>query len=377
MNKDFHYYGTYCAAIIAGFDPNEAKKIAFYAQFVDESTKTNTAKLVAQAKKGKNPTTLNPVYTIQSTDGLLKKYGLNPAKFTTEELAEIEPIWCSFHFLPGGTNSHPSPKNALICQPNSTAVFNMVEQLINHSISAPYPYAHIGMVMHILADTWSHRGFAGIPSKTLNEIPSDVLDQYEHKFSYHYIGKTNLERHSVQCTPLLPRDNSISYLGHGRIGALPDSGYLTYHYTDSANTKITKNNPHDFEMAFKQMVYVMECIKNSDGAFNPERFRNAQCQANDQHQSNDNPHVLTVRNVIRVLTETRGNEDSVCQKMEEFISTSGIENLPEYSHLSFFGNGTEWESLLSFFSAAANHRQMVCTMYPDITGSNNYSSQQS
>ena len=38
MNKDFHYYATYCAAIIAGYSHEEALDICYCAQFVDLCT---------------------------------------------------------------------------------------------------------------------------------------------------------------------------------------------------------------------------------------------------------------------------------------------------------------------------------------------------
>ena len=37
MNMDFHYYATYLAARVAGYEKEEAKTIACAAQYVDES----------------------------------------------------------------------------------------------------------------------------------------------------------------------------------------------------------------------------------------------------------------------------------------------------------------------------------------------------
>ena len=39
MNLDYHYYGTYLAAKIAGYNDSDAKTIAYAAQYVDESSK--------------------------------------------------------------------------------------------------------------------------------------------------------------------------------------------------------------------------------------------------------------------------------------------------------------------------------------------------
>ena len=35
MQLDFHYYATYCAALIAGYDHDESLRIAYCAQFTD------------------------------------------------------------------------------------------------------------------------------------------------------------------------------------------------------------------------------------------------------------------------------------------------------------------------------------------------------
>ncbi|UUC41393.1 hypothetical protein NMZ80_16100 [Clostridioides difficile] len=40
MNLDFHYYGTYLAAKVAGYNDTDAKTIAYAAQYVDESDKS-------------------------------------------------------------------------------------------------------------------------------------------------------------------------------------------------------------------------------------------------------------------------------------------------------------------------------------------------
>ena len=40
MNQDFHYYGTYCAAILAGYTAEESLSIAYCANFVDFCTRS-------------------------------------------------------------------------------------------------------------------------------------------------------------------------------------------------------------------------------------------------------------------------------------------------------------------------------------------------
>ena len=47
MQKDFHYYATYCAAVIAGYSHEESLTVAYSAQFVDCCSRTLLAKVDA------------------------------------------------------------------------------------------------------------------------------------------------------------------------------------------------------------------------------------------------------------------------------------------------------------------------------------------
>ena len=47
MQKDFHYYATYCAACLAGYSHEESMEICYSAQFVDWCSKTLLSKLKA------------------------------------------------------------------------------------------------------------------------------------------------------------------------------------------------------------------------------------------------------------------------------------------------------------------------------------------
>lgn len=385
MDKDFHYYGTYWAAIAAGMGNAEAAKIAFFAQFVDDCTKTTVANL---QKKFKD---LKTVCTSQSVDGMLRKYGINPKEFTEEELAQIEPIWTSFHFLPGGAKENDtdkSKKSELICHPNSETVYIMVANLLNKCMNEKKSYAHIGMVMHILADTWAHRNFAGIPSKDLNET-GQVKDIDKKIISYSYIGSDQIDKNKLNCTPRAPRENSIVYLGHGRLGHLPDYGFAKYYYKPNWKAQeLEKDNRKDFRNALYQMFYVMQCIKNTeqnsfkknfeaDADGNQECFRkefetnadeNQECFKKEFRkpagQNQDYPRNL--EEIYRILTEKKKTEEILSQLEKK---TRG---LPQYSvNLLFDGDDKKnlndaKELFEEFFEAAAEHRTMVVQSFSDL-----------
>lgn len=338
MNKDFHYYGTYMAAKIAGMGEIEAQKIAFYAQFVDECTKEVAEKLVKD-------TSISPVYTVQSGYELFK-LGINPEEFKDVQLEILEPIWTVFHFLPGGGKERMEHRKELICKPNSETVLNMVKHLIETSNNNPLRYAHIGLIMHILADTWAHREFAGIPSKTLNDMGT-VYDEDQKEIHFVFVNG-NI------CTNWMPRENASAYLGHGRIGHLPDYGYRKYSYTNRLGETIEKNNPEEFKKAFEQMIYVMKCIQNPDEIFSEDKFKKSIIESEEE------------RDVLAILCENVSTEE-ICKRLDSYIKQYNKSNgIPTYSHDDFFAGGQERTSLREFFRAAREHRAWVLERYPSI-----------
>ena len=85
MQKDFHYYATYCAAYIAGYTHEESLAIGYSAQFVDCCSRTLLTKL--NGPKSAATTQLQ----MEMMDAKLDPVGLQ----------NITRIWASFHFLPG------------------------------------------------------------------------------------------------------------------------------------------------------------------------------------------------------------------------------------------------------------------------------------
>ena len=85
MNKDFHCYATYCAAILAGYSHEESAVIGYSSQMVDLCTRTMLSKLHAP----------------QSAATTQLQLELMDARTDIIGLQDITRIWASFHFLPG------------------------------------------------------------------------------------------------------------------------------------------------------------------------------------------------------------------------------------------------------------------------------------
>ena len=54
MNSDFHYYATFCASILAGYSNEEARRIAYSANFVDYCTFTLLKKCNEACSEGRS-----------------------------------------------------------------------------------------------------------------------------------------------------------------------------------------------------------------------------------------------------------------------------------------------------------------------------------
>lgn len=281
MNIDFHYYVTYLAARTAGFEKEEARTIAYAAQYVDESTEDMISKELLPGLRETTP-------TIESNSKILKRNV--DLIFEDWEIEQSELIWRSFHFLPG--NVHPkdnlvaymgekeieidtkSINNqvygeegqrafSLMCQPNSVLSEKMVNDIVKRK-GEDYYLELLGIRMHVLADTWSHCYFAGTPSMWVNDAPQDVyyLNGKKMKFPIIKDWSKPLAYNYFLATPAMPSPKSFAYLGHGRMGGVPDVPFMQYRYIPQWNNDyVEKNNPKEYMLAFRQMVYAMVCVR--------------------------------------------------------------------------------------------------------------------
>lgn len=267
MNRDFHYEGTFAAAVIAGFAPEAAATIAWAAQTVDECTKENINKFYPYLNNWA------PVYTCETvTENIKEELSSILSNETSSTLQEIRSIWIPFHFLPGNVEQHITYQGSIplpgerdirdflcMCEPSSNLVLEMIQKAIyifqNHGAQEKKDYlVMIGILMHVLADTWAHKYFTGTPNYHVNEV-SNVQVQNP--------APPLPEEYETSTTPPGLTNYSLSYLGHGRAGHYPDYGCMTYQYQpfwkQPGNT-ITKDGPEDFCCAFEQMEWALRCF---------------------------------------------------------------------------------------------------------------------
>ena len=268
MQKDFHYYATYCAAYLAGYSHQECLDICYSAQFVDWCSVTLLSAL--KAPKAAATTQLQLELMDARTDLL--------------GLQDITRIWSSFHFLPYQLKPTLTKrcksyidKYALICNVNGDLVVDTVNLAKGRSLQA------VGVAMHVLADTWAHRYFAGTPSLVINNTNYYFYELFdtghgvrEQRISFRHNASApdDLEHSIYTNTIFQSSERSIMNLGHGRAGHLPDYSFIRYKYLPAWGEygEIVKNNPSDYLNAFCQMIYAMKYLRGIERSFEKSRY---------------------------------------------------------------------------------------------------------
>lgn len=264
MQRDFHYYATYCAAYIAGYSHSDSLAIAYSAQFVDCCSLTLLQKIGAP---GQAATTQLQLEMMNAPTDIIGRM-------------DITRIWASFHFLPGDLYAKPKKrcsrsylnKYRMICQPDGALLADTVRLAKGKSLQAA------GVAMHVLADTWAHRNFAGTPSLVINNttgyfyelIPEgDWYREREMDFNHNPSATDDPESGKYTNSLYQGSENSIMNLGHGRAGHLPDYSWARYRYMPAWGEyrEIIKDNPTDYMNAFCQMIYALRYLKGDEETF--------------------------------------------------------------------------------------------------------------
>ncbi len=140
MDVEFHYYQTYLIAIKAGFEPKEAKIIAYSAQYLDDND--------ISFKIEKDSQYFYENY-ISQTSNIFK---------SKETWLKLNPV---FHFIPGdplciSASRRDGRMHHLNCTPDSPNA----NEIMDSALESENLY-RIGIAAHGYADTWAHQNFIG------------------------------------------------------------------------------------------------------------------------------------------------------------------------------------------------------------------------
>lgn len=208
MQTDMHFFGTYTLARMAGFPPEQARTVATAAQFVDNAVAAAPISLGGQAY-------LLPVVSAHEMLELEENF----------DRMDQWRVWVPFHFLPGGKGN--TADDRMIClwgEPGNRAA-DAVLRLAMESGTANDAYAlHLlGIVTHVIQDTYAHYGFSGIAHEY------NLVDQT----SLTPLNAEGMRQHLADAFDAFSERISASFadisrLGHGGAGTYPDRPYLRW-----------------------------------------------------------------------------------------------------------------------------------------------------
>ena len=351
MQLDFHYYATYCAAYLAGYSHEESLSICQSAQFVDRCTATLLTKLKAPRAAA---TTQLPLEMMENSSDRVGR-------------ENITRIWSSFHFLPYDLYAAKKrcgkrylDKYRLICQPNSDLAVETVKLAKGSSLQA------VGVAMHVLADTWAHRNFAGTPSLVINntnyhfyELLTDGenVTKRKIKFIHSAVAKDDFENGVYVNSLYQASENAVMNIGHGRAGHLPDYSFARYQYLPAwaDYEEITKDNPKEYYLAFCQMVYALRYLRGETQAFEKETY--------------DFETVAPWESQIKTVLQKRQGKEEACadwKALGEKMSGTAIGDfdMEDYQaeYLNAADSGKDDTYIGKFIQAAIAHKSMVTNM---------------
>lgn len=194
MRKDFHFYAIYALARAAGFPPEQAYTVAYSSQYTDDAVSE-------EAIGFEDDPEFRPVLTAHRLVDL-------------QSVAErtCHRVWMPFHFLPA--NQGGDLPERLVTKPQGES--EIAQEIIRSFLQLPpLPYSlhQLGIILHVLADTYSHQNFLGLRNR-LNSISEVEIP-----------GEADLLRKLVDL--LAPN------LGHAQAGSIPDIPFITWQYRTS------------------------------------------------------------------------------------------------------------------------------------------------
>lgn len=240
MQIDMHYFGTFAMAYAAGFEVKDAHIIATSAQMVDDNSNTGFNLLRPGEAVFGVATAHHPLDAGQRAVELLKS-------------DDSRIIWVPFHFLPG--NQGETFEERLICRQDSDVAQKMMDYYSSTAVvdSHKTHALHLmGVAAHAYADTFSHYGFSGIPSR-LNHVDMSTVRLDE------CLSTTLLETIKLKASDFIEMftgglaDNVG--LGHGSVATFPDRPYLKWSYTLPNGKKLVRDNRATFLKGCEQLHF--------------------------------------------------------------------------------------------------------------------------
>ncbi len=265
MQADMHYYGTYVMARAAGIPARDAQIVAYAAQFVDDSTQTDTevhgdgGRLVGTA-------------TVHTLGQAVANSKIDPD--------EQRRVWVPFHFLPGGKGT--ALEERLLCVKDSDTANEMMDHHVAKAVDSRFGLELLGLSAHVYMDTFAHYGFSGIGSE-FNLVKGDTcvpIDVENAEMERYIIGKKQsfMTRYAPFKVASWFSETVSAALGHGGVATFPDRPFLhwgvEFEKPRPENGRFAdRDNPKDYMDACERTHgYFMSFAKKRYASTNPVTF---------------------------------------------------------------------------------------------------------
>lgn len=232
MQVDMHFHGTYAIARIAGFPPDRARIVATAAEFVDRAVAAD-------------PVDLNGLTFILPVVSAHRMFDMEENSNVMDQWR----VWLPFHFLPGGFGNRVADK--AVCawgEPDNAAAESIVRLALAQK-GQRHDLHLLGLITHVLQDTYAHYGFSGFATDRnrirQSTLISDIND----------LG----DLLSVLWSKASGAMAEASRLGHASVSTCPDIPHLRwrFRYEDAPDLSV----PYDLENRDNRHSFLLSCTR--------------------------------------------------------------------------------------------------------------------
>lgn len=215
MQIDMHFYATYALARAAGIPPDAARTVAHAAQFVDDAIEDTPVLLEHGALYVPVPS-CHPLESGQNLNAIDQWH-----------------VWLPYHFLPG--NKGRTALERLVCRrgdEKNQSANGIITFALEHAQSEFGPHL-LGVMTHVLQDTYSHSGFMGI-SSDYNDVSVPSID----------IGSITDPELLAEKSSLI--NNLVQFVnapGHAAVSCCPDYPYLRWSFDYEFGSDVCPRGP--------------------------------------------------------------------------------------------------------------------------------------
>lgn len=258
MKKDCHFYALLAFCRACGFKKESAFTIAYASQFVDDATINYIS-----IKEKPEDIECDSIDNIPCFFNMATAHSYDRPK--TYNYSAMINNTVAFHFVPGCKGDSFVKK--LRCKENSIIIREILDKAIKEDNLVKF-----GIILHAYADTFSHQGFSGIPSKVndlvdvdVNEAWLDLKNPIKKIINHGFLWIKKQYDNFKLIETLLKTFNLGTFLppyGHGQALDYPDYPEIIWSYRYDASTSFSENlistkkinNKERFKNCFEKII---------------------------------------------------------------------------------------------------------------------------